>query len=78
MRGFNVLWVEGGRRYRCVLWSFHSTGNGNIRSFNVSLAGCLPARIASTISGASNASRTTRLTNDPPIFSALAISSRHP
>ena len=62
----------------CDLCPAHSTGNGSIRSLNVRLAGCLPAKIASTMSGASSANLITRLTNDEPIFSALAISSRHP
>ena len=59
----------------CNLCPAHSTGNGCIKSLKVRCAGCFPARIASTMSGASNANRMTRLTNEGPIFSALAISS---
>ena len=42
--------------------SFHSTGNGSIAVLIVSPCGCRPATMASTISGASNVMRSTRLT----------------
>ena len=40
----------------------HSAGNGCIALAIVSSSGCLPANVASTISGASNVKRSTRLT----------------
>ena len=42
--------------------SFQSTGNRLIRPSNCNPAGCRPFRIASTISGASSVSRSTRPT----------------
>ena len=46
---------------RCAFCRCHSSGNPSSRSSSCSSAGCRPSRIASTISGASSVSRSTRL-----------------
>ena len=62
---FKSISQPSSRLSNCPRCPSHSTGNGPIKSLDVRCADCFPANTSSTISGASNASRMTRLTNEP-------------
>ncbi len=51
----------------------HSIGNGSVNPGSVIPSGCRPARIASTMSGASSMSRSRREIQDELSFSAATI-----
>ena len=54
--------VQNGWQSEAKDWYFHSAGNGCIALAIVNPSDCRPAKIASTISGASNVIRSRRLT----------------
>ena len=79
-RGSSLLFssdVQNGWRSEAKDWHFHSAGNGRIAFAIVSPSGFRPASIASTISGANNVIRSSRLTYDGLMFSATATSWMH-